>query len=64
MHDVAGFFFAGAGTVPGFLVYASQPGLAMLAMMALLLAACVSALADPEAPFRTVKARPPGDSER
>lgn len=57
MHDIAGFFFAGAGTVPGFLFYAGDPGLAVITMMALMLAACVGGMADPQAPFRTMSAR-------
>jgi hypothetical protein len=57
MHDAAGFFFTGAGTVPGFLVYAGDPGLAVITMVALMLAACLGGMADPQAPFRTVAAR-------
>ena len=59
MQDLAGFFFAGAGTVPGFLFYASEPALAILAMMALMLTACVAGIGDPQAPLRTVAARRP-----
>lgn len=59
MHDAVGFFFAGAGTLPGFLFYAGDPGLAILITTALVLAGCVAGLADPQAPFRTLPA--PGD---
>ena len=62
MHDAAGFFFAGAGTVPGFLFYSSEPALAVMAMMALMLAGCVGGMADPKAPFRTMEA--PEDTEK
>ena len=57
MHDAAGFFFAGAGTVPGFLFYSAEPALAIMAMIALMLAGCVGGMADAEAPFRTAQAR-------
>ena len=54
--DPGGFFFAGAGVVPGFLLYAGDPGIAILALVALMCAGCVAALADPQAPMRTVPA--------
>ena len=57
MHDIAGFFFTGAGTVPGFLFYASEPGLAVMAMLALMLAGCLGAMADSQAPMRVAAAR-------
>lgn len=57
-QDPGGFFFAGAGILPGFLLYADDPGLAAMALVALLCAGCVCALADPEAPFRNPS---PGD---
>ncbi|MBX3716984.1 MAG: hypothetical protein KF738_13375 [Burkholderiales bacterium] len=56
--DVAEFFFVGAGSMPGLLVWLGDPGLAVLVLVALLFAACLAALADPEAPFRRMK--PPG----
>ena len=57
MQDVAGFFFTGAGTVPGLLLYSGDLGLAVLALVALMLAGCLGGMADPKAPFRTVEAR-------
>ena len=54
--DVTDFFFAGAGTLPGLLMWLGDPGLGVIAMVALLLAACLGAMADPEAPFRTMPA--------
>ena len=57
MQDLAGFFFTGAGTVPGFLFYASEPTLAVMAMVLLLLAGCMAGMADAQAPFRTAAAR-------
>lgn len=56
MHDAAGFFFAGAGTVPGFLFYSAEPALAVMAMIALMLAGCVGGMGDPKAPFRAIEA--------
>lgn len=65
--DAAEFFFAGAGTMPGLLMWLGDPGLGVIVMVALLLAACLSAMADPEAPFRSMpdaergeKPPPPG----
>jgi hypothetical protein len=55
MQDLAGFYFAGAGTVPGFLFYSAEPGLAVMAMLVLMLAGCLMGMADPQAPFRTMK---------
>jgi hypothetical protein len=57
MHDIAGFFFTGSGALPGFLLYAGDAGLAMMAMVALLLAGCLAGMADPQAPLRTAAAR-------
>jgi hypothetical protein len=56
-HDLPGFLFTGALSLPGFLAYAGDPGLAMMAFVFLLLAGCLSALADPGAPFRTAAER-------
>lgn len=53
--DVAEFFFVGAGAMPVLLFWLGDPGLAVLALVALLFAACLAALADPEAPFRRMK---------
>jgi hypothetical protein len=50
--DLPGFFFTGALLLPGFVTYAGDYGLAMMAMIFLLLAGCLSAMADPSAPFR------------
>jgi hypothetical protein len=55
--DVTEFFFAGAGSMPGLLIWLGEPGLAVMVLVALLLAACLGAMADPEAPFRTMPAR-------
>lgn len=51
-QDLPGFFFAGTGTLPGFLALNDEPGLAMIAFVALLLAGGLAALADPDAPCR------------
>jgi len=51
--DWAGFFFAGTGIVPAFLLHAGEPGRAMMAMVVLLFAGCIAALADPGAPLRS-----------
>ena len=59
--DAAEFFFVGAGSMPGLLLWLGDPGLAVLVLVALLLAACVAAMGDPEAPFRTMP--PPRDDE-
>lgn len=56
-QDLPGFLFAGAGTLPGFLVFSGDPALAVLALVFLLLAGCLAALADPEAPFRAAAER-------
>jgi hypothetical protein len=60
--DVTEFFFAGAGTMPGLLIWLGDPGLAAIVLVGLLLAACLGAMADPEAPFRTMAA-PESDEE-
>jgi hypothetical protein len=52
--DVTEFFFVGAGSMPGLLMWLGDPGLAVMALMGLLVAGCLGALADPEAPFRTM----------
>ena len=54
--DVTEFFFAGAGSMPGLLIWLGDPGLAAIVMVGLFIAACLGALADPEAPFRTMRA--------
>ena len=51
-EDLPGFLFAGTGTLPGVLAFNDEPGLAMIAFVALLLAGCLAALADPQAPCR------------
>lgn len=53
IDDWAGFFFAGTGIVPSCLLYAGEPGPAVMAMIVLLFAGCIAALADPGAPFRS-----------
>jgi hypothetical protein len=58
--EVAEFLFAGAGSMPGLLIWLGDPGLALIVLVALLLAACMSAMADPEVPFR---ARPAAGSD-
>jgi hypothetical protein len=57
MADIPGFFFAGAATLPGFIICAGEPALAVMAMLVLLGVGGLLALADPEAPFRTVPVR-------
>ncbi len=57
--DIAEFFFVGAGMLPGFLVFAGDPGLAILALVALMCAGCLAAMADPGAPFRTTERQDP-----
>ena len=52
--DLAEFLFLGAVAVPALLLLAGEPGLAILALVFLLCAACLAALADPGAPFRTM----------
>ena len=54
--DVTEFFFVGAGSMPGLLVWLGDPGLAAIVLVALLFAGCLAAMADPEAPFRTMRA--------
>ena len=53
-EDMAEFFFVGAGSMPGLLLWLGDPGLAVMVLVGLLLAACVAAMGDPEAPFRTL----------
>jgi len=57
-HDLPGFLFTGAFSLPGYLAFAADPGLAMLVFVFLLLAGCLAALGDHEAPFRTAGERP------
>jgi len=52
--DVTEFFVAGAGSMPGLLIWLGEPGLAVIVLVGLLLAACLGGMADPEAPFRTM----------
>lgn len=54
--DVTEFFFVGAGSMPGLLVWLGDPGLAAILLVALMVAACLGGMADPEAPFRTMPA--------
>ena len=54
--DVTEFFFAGAGSMPGLIIWLGDPGLAAIVLVALLIAACLGSMADPEAPFRTMPA--------
>lgn len=53
----ADFLFAGSAILPVFLLLAAGPGLALIAFVALLMAGCLCAIADPEAPHRK---GPPG----
>ena len=39
--DVTEFFFAGAGSMPGLLIWLGDPGLAAIVMVGLLIAACL-----------------------
>jgi hypothetical protein len=64
MHDVAGFFFTGAGTVPGFIFYADEPALAIMAMVLLLMAGCLGGMGDSGSPLRTAAARRGRDPDR
>lgn len=55
MHPHAtDFCFAGAAVLPALLLYSGEPGLAVMAMAALMLAGAVCGIGDPEAPHRTV----------
>jgi len=54
------FFFAGAARCRACSLL-GDPGLAAIVLVGLLLAACLGAMADPEAPFRTMAA--PGSDE-
>ncbi len=54
--EVTEFFFVGAGSMPGLLIWLGDPGLAAILLVALMLAACLGGMADPEAPFRTMPA--------
>ena len=54
--DVTEFLVAGAGSMPGLLIWLGDPGLAVIVLVGLMLAACVAGMADPEAPFRTMRA--------
>jgi len=58
--DVTEFFVAGAGSMPGLLIWLGEPGLAVIILVALLLGACVAGMADPEVPFRTMAPPHPG----
>lgn len=59
--EVTEFFFAGAGLMPGLLIFLGDPGLAVITLVGLLIAACLGAMADPEAPFRTMPVPVPRD---
>jgi hypothetical protein len=56
-QDLPGFFFTGAISLPGFLAYAGDPGLAVLVLVFLTVAGGLCALRDPDAPFRTAAER-------
>jgi hypothetical protein len=56
-QDLTGFFFTGAGVVPGFLAFSVDPGIGVMAFVFLLMVAGLSAMRDPEAPFRTIAER-------
>ena len=51
------FFFTGAAMLPGVLAYGDEPGLAMMAFVALIVAGGVCAIGDPEAPHHNTKRR-------
>jgi hypothetical protein len=55
--DFADSLFLGAGAIPVLLLLAGDAGAAILTLVALLCAACLAALADPGAPFRTMSTR-------
>jgi len=54
--ELTEFFFVGAGSMPGLLFWLGEPALAVIVLVALLLAACIGGMADPQAPFRTMPA--------
>ncbi|HEX4944201.1 MAG TPA: hypothetical protein VFV55_07585 [Usitatibacteraceae bacterium] len=52
--ETTDFFFAGACSMPGLLFWLGDPGLAVIVLVGLLIAACLGAMADPEVPFRSM----------
>lgn len=54
--EATDFFFAGACSMPVLLLWLGDPGLAVIVLVGLLILACLGAMADPEAPFRTMPA--------
>lgn len=62
--DVAEFFFVGASSMPGLLVWLGDPGLAAIVLVGLLVAACLAATVDPQAPFRTLRVPERDEDER
>jgi hypothetical protein len=61
---VTEFFITGAGTLPGFMFWAGDPGLAMVLFVPLLIAGCLAATMQQDAPFRSAgdEAAATGDS--
>ena len=49
---VTEFFFTGASTLPGFMFWAGDAGLAMLLFVPLLIAGCLAGTMQRDAPFR------------
>ena len=54
VHHACEFFFAGAATLPAFLLHAEEPALAVMSLVALLVAGAVCGIGDPEAPHRQI----------
>ena len=50
---VTEFFFTGASTLPGFMFWAGDPGLAVILFVPLLFAGCLAGTMQHDAPFRS-----------
>jgi hypothetical protein len=63
---VTEFFFTGASSLPGFMFWAGDPGLAMILFVPLLIAACLAGTMQHDAPFRGAAPRktPEGEARR
>jgi len=55
------FFFTGASTLPGFMFWAGDPGLAVILFVPLLFAGCLAGTMQHDAPFRSVPDRDKAD---
>jgi hypothetical protein len=53
VKDVPGFFFIGSAIVPGFMVLAGDPGIAVMTLAFLFCVGGLAGIADPQAPFRS-----------